>query len=251
MTKFKNVIGIIIIVLLALLNVTTVEALEYGCKLKPYQLDAAGTRLVILAHDQHRSLEDSITINSDIVGKISSSEDDTNNSLQGTVEGFYRPQVDGYYALTPVPIFGVELNRARHVVYICAHVDPDPKKTHFTVYLMRGYDMDPNRMENFFGDLFLDTKLKVEPLVVSVLGLSVIKRKLFSWLSWLPLFELSFQLLTEVQGLVSNTIGEITGVGIERITVTKEHLELAGNIDLNNPDKPGFSKVITFDKSKK
>ena len=232
----------VFIFLMGILSSLSAVALEYGCMLQPNQLNETGTRLVKKAHAQDRSLDDAIIVKSELTGKIKSFDNEKKNKMNGTIEGFFRPQDDEYYSILPVPMFGVLLSRDRHVLYICAHVDDDPKKTHFTVYLMLGYDMDPNNWANFFGDLFAPTQLTVKPATLSVLGLSEIRKKFLFLVDWLPLFEFGFETVSAIQRLISNVIGDITEMGIERITVTNEYVELAGGVNLDHPEKATLVK---------
>ncbi len=224
----------------------TAMALDYGCMLKPIQIDGYGSNLVKRVHAQNRSLPDSITIRSDFSGEINSFEDTSKNKTIGTIEGFYRPQIDDYYSVLPIPMFGVALSRDTQVLYICAHIDEDPNKTHFTVYMLRGYHLDKTKLGTIISNTLHGPGMKVKPATVSVLGLNEIRKELLFWMEWFPVFQWSFQAIVGLQRLLFDVIGDITELGIERITLTKDHVELAGDIDLNKPDKPGFVKIIPF-----
>lgn len=214
---------------------STSEALEYGCQLKPNQLNEVGTRFVKVAKSKKQSLPNSITITSNFSGEWNTNSG--KNKMDGTVEGFYRPEVDDYYSIIPLPLFGVAISRDRNVVYICAHVDPDPKKTHFTAYMMRGFDMDPNSFGNFIGDLFTGPSLKVKPLAASLIGITEVRKRFLFWLNWFPLFNAGLEATDGIQRFIASKIGDFTGFGVERITLTKEYVEIASGIDLDNPTK--------------
>jgi hypothetical protein len=167
--------------------------------------------------------------------------------VEGNVEGFYRPKKNGYYSLLPVPILGVELSRVRHVLYICAHVDNDPQKTHLTIYMMTGYRIDDLNIKNFLLDVLVGPSLEVKPAGLSLFGLTEIRKKVLFWLDWSPVFRFFYDALDGVQRIASNLIGDFTGVGVERITLTLDRLELAGGIDLKKPnEKPRLVKNIYF-----
>ncbi len=240
----KNFIFLAIGVLLT----HTAMALDHGCMLKPIQIDGYGSNLVKIVYEQKRSLPDSITIRSDFSGEINSFEDNRKNKAVGTIEGFYRPQIDEYYSILPIPMFGVALSRDTQVLYICAHIDEDPSKTHFTVYMLRGYHLDKTKLGTIISNTTHDPGMKVKPAAVSALGLTEIRKEILFWMDWFPLFEMAFQAVSGIQRLLFNVIGDITEFGVERITLTKDHVELAGDVDLNNPDKPGFVKIIPFKK---
>jgi hypothetical protein len=39
----------------------------------------------------------------------------------------------------------------------------------------------------------------------------------------------------------------LSGINIERVILTEKNVEVAGGIDLQHPDQPRFSKVISLD----
>ncbi len=211
------------------------RALDYGCQLKPNQLNEVGTRFVKMAASKNQSLPNSITITSNFYGEWHPTKEAAKNKMRGTVEGFYRPEIDDYYSITPLPFFGVAINRDRNVIYICAHIDQDPKKTHFTAYMMRGFDMDPTNFGNFVGDLLSGPSLTVKPLPASLIGISEIRKKFLFWLHWFPFFNEGIEATDSLQRFIVSKIGDFTGIGVERITLTKEFIEIASGINLNDP----------------
>ncbi len=237
---------LLLISLFFIFSTESAKAIEYGCQLRPGQLNEVATRMVKKMHQEKKSLPNALTITAEFSGEWNSSTEETQDSFELTAEGFYRPDTDDYYAITPIPILGVTLSRDRDVVYICTHIDSDPRKTHFTAYMMRGYDLDPLRIGNIIGNIFSSTKLEVKPLATTLLGISSIRKKLLPWLKWIPLFEMSLQSLHELERLVFNALGDFTKIGVERITLTANYIELASGVNLNEPSKAKYLRKIDF-----
>ena len=225
------------------------EALEYGCRLKVNELDGRGTQIVKDAKRAGKSLPNSITIATSFSGQWSNQDGTSNSKVKGTIEGFYRPEDDGFFSIVPLPVFGIDLKRSRNVIYICAHADPDPAKTHFTAYMMRGFDLDREvTFGNMMGDMFAGPQLNIKPLSLSLFSFSEIKRKFLFWLQWFPLLEIGFQATDGLQRLIANALGDFTSLGVERITLTKDFFEIASGIDQDNPSEAKIIRKVRLKK---
>lgn len=227
---------------LAALSAQAQNSPHLGCRVHPKDIPVVGTRAVLAAVEDKESLPDSMNVQADMDAELSSA-----NSLgQGTFEGYYRPREDGFYSVLPIPIFGFELSRDRNLIYVCAHGDTDSKKNHFTIYLMRGFHLDPLHYGTIIGDLLSKPKLEVKPLspVLVPLGSLQSQFKGVGQLIFLPFQLFAWQLtaVTVVQRLFSNVIGDISGMAIERIIITEDTLEVASGIDLEHPEKARWKK---------
>lgn len=214
-----------------------------GCLVHPKDIPVVGTRAVLAAVEDKESLPDSMNVQADVDAEIS----DTTSLGQGTFEGYYRPREDGFYSVLPIPIFGFELSRDRNLIYVCAHGDTDSKKNHFTIYLMRGFHLDPLHYGTIIGDLFSKPKLEVKALSPVLVPLGRLQSQLprgAGQLIFLPFQLFAWQLtaVTVVQRLFSNVIGDISGMSIERIILTEDTLEIASGVDLEHPEKARWKK---------
>jgi hypothetical protein len=221
------------------------ESPHLGCLIHPRDLTSVGTRAVKAAIDLKQSLPESMNVQADIDATF------TEQSIDGDItwEGFYRPERNGFYTVLPLPLFGFELSRDRNVIYVCAHLDRDVSKQHFTVYLMRGYHLDPTTLNTVIGNLFSKAQLKVSALSPVILPLGSLDREGKSsdiiHLPW-KMFSWQFAVVGGIQRLVSNVVGGVSGLSVERIILTNDRLELASGIDLNNPEKAFWKRTINF-----
>jgi len=221
-------------------------ALEYGCQIDPKNLNEAATKAVVNYYRQKQSVPNALIVTSEFEAEWSGTEEEPEQKMYGTLEGFYRPQENDYYSILPVPILGMSLSRQENMIYICAHFNEDPAKTHFTAYLFRGNHLDPLRFGNFIGDFGSSPKLKIKPLPASIVGIGKVRRQLSRTFRWMPLFDLGLQATEQIQGLVVKALGDFSKVGVERITMTQEYIEIASGVDLGNPSKARLQKKINF-----
>ncbi len=226
-------------------------ALEYGCQVPPKDLNAVGTRMVESFVKQKKSVPESLVITADFESTDIELEGSNSRQLKGTLEGFYRPATDDFYSLIPIPVLGIALSRERNMVYLCAHFDEDPAKTHVTVYMMRGYHLDPTSLKTAIGNTFSKPQLEVKPLTASLLGISKIREDFLFLLKWLPFMEIGFDATNGIQRLLANILGDFTGIGVERLTMTFDSVEIAAGVDLENPRKAFVKKTISLDKKSK
>ena len=152
-----------ILALFILLLGTQAHALDYGCQLKPDQINDVGTRMVKAYADKKQSVPDSLVITADFETVIGEDKP----YAMGTLEGFYRPKDDDFYSLIPIPVLGISLSRTRNMVYLCAHYDADPAKTHVTVYMLRGFHLDPTSVSTAIGNFANAPSLKIRPLTAA------------------------------------------------------------------------------------
>lgn len=222
---------------------TQVQALEIGCQLHPSELNKKASAAVENFYKKESSLPDSLVLTSDFEFEQNQSKE---SLLVGTLEGFYRPAQSDNYALTPLPFLTVPLNREEHVVYVCAHYENDPTKTHVTIYLMRGSKLDPLRFGNALGNLLRKPSLQVKPLSFTLIDFKKIKKDFLPIFKWIPVIDWGIVVTDTVQQSVLRAITDMAKVGVERITVTSTGIELATGVDLKNPRKALIKKTISF-----
>jgi hypothetical protein len=226
------------------------QALEFGCQLKPSEINDVGTRMVKAYSDKGQSVPDSLVIASEFEAEVSS-DPASNKYAMGTLEGFYRPVDDDFYSLIPIPVLGVALSRDRNMVYLCAHFDKDPAKTHITVYMLRGFKLDPTTLSTVVGNAANGPSLKIRPLTAALVDITRIRKEFLSFLKWIPLLDVGLEATNGIQRILSNLLGDFTGVGVERLTMTTEGVEIATGVILQNPGKAVITKFIPFEKKKK
>ncbi len=222
---------------------TQAHALENGCQLHPSELNSKASSAVESFYKKQSSLPNSLVITSDFEFEQKQSEE---SMLVGTLEGFYRPEQSDNYALTPLPFLTVPLNREEHVVYVCAHYESDPAKTHVTIYLMRGTKLDPLSLGNALGNILRAPSLKVKPLSFTLVDFKKIKKDFLPIFKWIPVIDWGVVVTDTVQQSVLRAITDMARVGVERITVTNTGIELASGVDLKNPRKALIKKTISF-----
>lgn len=222
------------------------QALEFGCQLKPSDINSVGTRMVKAYADKRQSVPDSLVITSDFESDFSSD----GKTAEGTLEGFYRPVDDDFYSLIPIPVLGVALSRDRNMIYLCAHLDKDPAKTHVTVYMLRAYYLDPSTFSTVVGNATNGPSLKIRPLTAALVDITRIRKEFLSFLKWIPLLDVGLEATNGLQRILSNLLGDFTGIGVERLTMTNEGIEIATGVILQNPSKSVITKFIPFEKKK-
>jgi hypothetical protein len=225
------------------------QALEFGCQLKPTEINDFGTKMVKAYADRNQSVPDSIVLTSDF--ETSSSDDAASKYTTGTLEGFYRPVDDDFYSLIPIPVLGVALSRDRNMVYLCAHADKDPAKTHITVYMLRGFHLDPTTLSTVVGNAANGPSLKIRPLTAALVDITRIRKEFLTFLKWIPLLDVGLEATNGIQRILSNLLGDFTGVGVERLTMTNDGIEIATGVILMNPTQSKITKFIPFEKKKK
>lgn len=225
-------------------------ALEYGCDLHPSELNDLATKTAETFRSQKKSFPESLLITVKFEGTLSTEIPSPDNPLYGTVEGFYRPLEDAYYSVIPIPILGVALSRDKNVLYSCAHFDEDPQKTHLTIYMMRGSKLDPLSLGNILSQMSFNRKLEVKPLTASLLGVNEIRDRFLAITAWIPIFNLGYQITDGLQSILANALGDFSGLGVERITLTMDYIEIASGVDLKNPRTARMIRTIRFKSDK-
>lgn len=219
---------------------------EEGCQIAPNQLNKIGTKLARIVEKENRSLPKNMTIQSD----FELSKENGKDKAVGTFEAFLRPENDDFYSLIPIPILGFDVSKDRIVVYICAHFDENPEKTHLTVYFMRGYHIDPINFDNFWGDVIQKPKLEVKPVPASLLGISEFKKLFLRIFRFIPISGVFFDTFSLLQRLITGTVGDITGFGVEKIELTMDRLQVASKVDLDDPSEAFYSKTFMLRRPK-
>ncbi|MFS4459205.1 hypothetical protein [Bdellovibrio sp. HCB2-146] len=229
------------------------QALEYGCKFHPKELNEKGTNMVKAFAARKQSVPESLPVTPlQIEYAESNSGEETSQVAKGTLEGFYRPAEDDFYSLIPIPVLGIALSRERNMIYVCAHYDSmDPKKTHVTVYMLRGYYLDPTSLGTVIGNLASGPRLEVKPLTAALVDINFIRKDFLHILKWIPFVDVGLNATNGIQRLLVNMVGDFTGIGVERLTMTMDGVEIASGIDLKRPEKATIKKFISFDKMKK
>ncbi|WP_413291097.1 hypothetical protein [Bdellovibrio sp. HCB337] len=238
-------ISALLIVLFSSLQVLAAQPGQH-CLIKPLYLESLANKMLKAHQDEKMIFPDSSVIQFEAAGNISSS----GTAQDGTFEGIFRPEEDGQFSLTPLPILVVDLKRTRELVYVCAHSSSkNPKENYLILYFMRGYSLGPSTAGSFIGDL-LFSSVKVKPVTLSPLGLLPVK-KLFSnenGINPLGIFLIPIVITDTIQKGLMNAVSTFSKIGVERITITYDNIELATGVDLIEPAKSLYSKDIPLKK---
>lgn len=220
-------------------------ALEYNCKLKPNEINGYGTAIVEKIAKKKMSLPENIPLQTEFEADF-----DTKNGSKfyGTFEGFYRPSEDDFISLTELPVLGFDVSKERIIVYVCANYDPNPKKTHLTIYFLRGYHIDPTTFSNFWGDLLHKPNMKILPVPASLLGISKIKQFFLRIFRFIPFSGNFFDTWSLLQRFIAQSVGDITGFGVERIEVTEEYFKVSSGVNLDSPRESIYKKTFKLKK---
>lgn len=208
-----------------------VYAFEAGCSLKPNQLNEYGTKITEIVDSKNGSLPDTIPLQSDF--RISSRGGQ--KTYKGTFEGFFRPLIDDFISITPLPFVGFDISRDRVVLYVCAHYSDKKEDNHVTIYFLRGYHIDPKNLRNFIGDYIYDPSLKVKAVPATLIGISEFRKFFVQIFRILPFVDIYFETISLLQQALAGFIGDITGLGVERIEITDKFVRVSSIVDLNSP----------------
>ena len=159
-------------------------------------------------------------------GVIASEDDES--QFDGDVEAFIRPEEDGVFPVLPIPLFMVDLKNGRDTIYLCAHYDSDqPKNTEVIIYFLRYNRIRPITPKPLpiggINEIFKDRILRRTPLRLIRIPLSIAEK---------------------VQEIAMNIIGDITSIGVDRIRITDEAIELYSGGDVLSFDSYLFKKSI-------
>lgn len=218
----------------------SVMALEYGCSLKPHELNAFGTKITSAVAKMKTSVPKNIPIQSEFEFEIKQGQ----RKFYGTFEGFFRPQNDDFFSVVPVPILGFDVTKDRIVLYVCAHYSEKKEESHMTIYFLRGYHLDPPTFGTFLGNLIYDPQMKVKPVPASLLGIGEIKIFFLQIFRYIPFVDIYFEALSLVQQFFANILGDVTGFGVERIELTEDFLRVAAGVNLTSPREVRFNKTF-------
>jgi hypothetical protein len=223
------------------------EGYRHECRIQPRDIPVIGTRAIKAARADKASLDDSLLIQSNFSGRISDSESEG----ELTIEGYFRPMANGFYPVLPLPLFGFEFSRAKDVIYVCAHITPDPAKQEITVYFLRGSQMDPPSIGTIFQDVFSKPEMQVRGKAPVLIPLGTISSG-----GGLPdIIQLPFKIITfplsvyeGVQGILAQIFGGMTGFSIDRLVLKDSTLEIASGVDLERPERARIKNVIDLKK---
>ncbi len=213
---------------------------EHGCSLQPHELNAFGTKVTSAVAKMKTSVPKNIPLQSEFEFETKQGE----KKFYGTFEGFFRPQNDDFFSIIPVPILGFDVNKDRIVLYVCAHYSEKKEESHMTIYFLRGYHLDPPTFGTFFGNLVYDPQMKVKPVPATLLGIGEIKMFFLQIFRFIPFVDIYFETFSLVQRFFANMLGDVTGVGVERIELTEDSLRVSSGVNLASPREARISKTF-------
>ena len=134
------------------------------------------------------------------------SNQNISNDITMTYEAFIRPDRDGIFQLLPLPMFYLQMEKERDSIYICAELSGNQSKTKAVIFFMK------------YG----------RPIVPKPLPLNPIKKLFWKLFHKTPLVivDLPFYLADKIQEKTFNLIGILTKVGVDRIRIDGNSVEL-------------------------
>lgn len=222
------------------------SAFEMGCKIQPSQLNDYATGLTKIIAQEKRSLPDNIPVNSGIKFSMSNGI----KKYTGSFEAFFRPSEDDFISFIPfLPLIGADVSRDRVVLYICAHVTENPEDTHMTIYFLRGYNLDylsmtsePWRVGTIVANKIYGPQLKVKAVPASLVGIGEVRKFFLKVFRYIPFVDIYFETFSLVQRVIANAFGDITGLGVERIELTRSFLRISSVVNLDSPREARVTK---------
>lgn len=194
------------------------------CSVPVSQIETISKR--IQWKDENGDEENTALIRADVEGEISA--DGSVNALD--YEAFVRPDQDGTFQVLPVPLFMVEMEKARDSIYLCAHLDSKVvAKNEVVVYFLRGNH--------------------IRPVTPMPLPLTEIKN-----LFWGPLRKTPFVIIgipvtiaQKIQAVIVHIFGDLTRFGVDRVRITNTELQLYSGGDPAQFDKYVFRQIIPLE----
>jgi hypothetical protein len=222
------------------------------CKLKTNEIEVVANKILTRSHEMKKDFPMSSVIQSNFNGQLS--DDDKKSNLEATLEGFIRVEESGQFSILPlsIPLFAVNLNKERDIVYVCAHLDPDPAKYFLEIYFLTGYNLGDVSMRSFLGDLIFDS-VSVTPVVINPLSLDQAVNFFGGNVGEMDLFKLlmtplrvPLAVVSQAQSLLMSSLDSIFPIGIEKVLLTQDEVVLSSDVDLKNPKKSTFHYHISL-----
>lgn len=227
-------------------------AIGEHCMVKPNELSQVAKKIFRVNKEEGQYFPNESTIQMNVESDVVFENGELKSQTTSTIEGFYRPDDSNLFSLLPIPLFVAQLERERHIVYLCAHNEDDPKKSYVIIYFLRGYRISPPGFGTFIGD-FLFSSVKVEPIMLVPFGTIPFKNFFENSLGNTPfrLLSVPVDIIAQIQNAVVTVLSFFTGIGAERITITDTEINISSGVNLNQPDRVRFSKTISLTKDKK
>ncbi|MCM2281546.1 MAG: hypothetical protein NDI61_06840 [Bdellovibrionaceae bacterium] len=222
-----------------------------SCALKSTDLNAKSTLILKDFAESDGSLPDRMIIGNSI--RLYSGDGETPGGMRAVQEAFYRPLKDATYAVLPLPILGVEVTRDRHVLYVCGRADMGAGAYEVTLYIMKGYHLDPSDLSTIFGNIFNAAEIKVAPVSISTINLAQLNNGILSIFNDIPIIRQLIRLpqipILVAQAIATRLYSDFAGLGVERVILTEKYIELATGVDLENPTRARKIRRIDLKKA--
>jgi hypothetical protein len=232
------------LLLVLLIGPTSAFGDELGCKFSPAEINAKATNIVKERKKSNTPVEDNMHVYTGFKGKLLTDEID----YRFNGEGILRPLQSASYVIIKPLLLTAKFSRKHDAVYICAHDDDDIMKTHATIYFLHGYGIERSGIKNDISNLFHPQSLVISPIRLSVFGVSQGLHEISAVFGHIPIINilaaLPLDILKSIQNDVMGAISEIGGLGVERIVLRADTIEIATGIDINDPTKAKIIKTI-------
>jgi hypothetical protein len=223
---------------------------QLGCQLTPKDINEQATDIVKMNYANKTQMPDNLILYTTARANFGGTD---GIDFHLNAEGFLRPLSSESYVLFAPLFITVKLSRKSDVLYLCAHGDDEFIKTHATLYFLSGYGLERGGIKNGVSNLFHPPSLKISPLKISVFGLSQGIGEISSIFGHIPILNvlaaLPLEILKDIQNDLEGAISEIGGLGVERIVLRADNIEIATGIDINDPTKAKIIKTIPLHKA--
>lgn len=180
---------------------------------------------------------DSTIVNLEVSGQVV----DSDLKFSAVGEAFVKPEDDIQFSIVPTSLASVKLDKDRHLIYACAEVKDDSR---FTIELdFLGKSLSGGFVSKLLHSSAEQGKVELMPLKLQVLSIGADADKKGGLAK---LLSLPFAINSKIISGIANTLAGITGVEIERVTLTEKFAILEGGINLDKPEAARFKKVIDY-----
>lgn len=180
---------------------------------------------------------DSTIVNLEVSGQIV----DSDIKFSAIGEAFVKPEDDIQFSIIPTSLASVKLDKDKHLIYVCAEVKDNSQ---FTIELdFLGKTLTGGLFNKLLHSSADAGKVELSPLKLQVLSIGADADKKGGLAK---LLSLPFAINSKIISAIANTLAGITGVEIERVTLTEKYAILEGGIDLDKPQASRFRKVVDY-----
>lgn len=180
---------------------------------------------------------DSTIVNLEVSGQVV----DSDLKFSAIGEAFVKPEDDIQFSIIPTSLASVKLDKDKHLIYVCAEVKDNSQ---FRIELdFLGKSLSGGFFSKLLHSSADQGKVELMPLKLQVLSIGSDADKKGGLAK---LLSLPFAINSKIISGIANILAGITGVEIERVTLTEKFAILEGGINLDKPEASRFRKVVDY-----